>query len=100
MLQVFYITISTPAFMVQELLYVLSPFESAPLGRKLLHLVIKVHGQLGAALFIQPNLDGCTVGWNILPRMVLLICFMGSELYKIRTSHAPGDVNTCAVRAK
>jgi hypothetical protein len=46
MLQVFYIIISIPAFMIQELLYLLSPSESAPLGRKLLHLVISYMANL------------------------------------------------------
>jgi hypothetical protein len=46
MLQVFYIIISILAFMIQELLYVLSPSESAPLGRKLLHLVISYMANL------------------------------------------------------
>jgi hypothetical protein len=46
MLQVFYIIISIPAFMIQELVYLLSPSESAPLGRKLLHLVMSYMANL------------------------------------------------------
>jgi hypothetical protein len=57
------------------------------------------HGQLVAGPFIQPCLDGSIVGWNRGPRMVLLIFFMGFELYKVGTPHTPGDSNTCAVRA-
>jgi hypothetical protein len=40
MLQVFYIIISIPAFVIQELVYLLSPSESTPLGGKLLHLAM------------------------------------------------------------
>jgi hypothetical protein len=40
MLQVFYIIISIPALMIQELLYLLSPSDSEPLETKLFRLVI------------------------------------------------------------
>jgi hypothetical protein len=48
---------------------------------------------MAAAPFYQPCLDGSAVACNMVPRVVLLICFMGFEL------HAPRDINTCAVRA-